>query len=90
MSNILSIKTKDGEIQIKISMGAGGLATVKSRQIENDGYENRYLDFIFFPDSYKVSLWPIINTYFGNKKWFTVKKGEKINQFFLSETGSMI
>ena len=89
MQNMLSIKTKWGEVQVKISLNSGGLATVKSRVIEPDGYENRYLDFIFFPDSYSVSLWPIVNTYFGNKQWFTHKRGQQIIEFFKKEVASI-
>lgn len=85
MQNMLSVKTKWGEVQIKISVNSGGLATVKSRLIELDGYENRYSDFIFFPDSYPLSLWPIIDAYFKNKIWFTRKRGEQIIEFFKKE-----
>ncbi len=79
---MLTIKTKQGEVQIKAQINAGGLVSCKSRLIEPDGYEHRYEDFIFFPDSY-FSLRPVVKTYFGNKVWYTEKRGEKIIQFFV-------
>ena len=79
---MLEIKTKKGTVQIKAEINAGGLVTCKSRLIEKDGYENRYMNFDFFPDSYPLSLWPVIDAYFGSKVWFTRARGEKIISFF--------
>lgn len=81
MQNMLSIKTKWGEVQIKIHISEYGLVRIKSKLIEPDGYEYRYEDFDFFTESYLNTFSEPVKIYFGNKIWFTMIRGEAIENF---------
>jgi hypothetical protein len=86
---MLTIKTKYGEVQIKVRIN-GGLATCKYRLIDPDGYEYRYDDFIFYPSGLHGDYSSLIFTYFKPKIWFTEKRGNLIQDYFSQEIGYVL